>query len=60
MVPPPPPPLLIIGRVKPNATAFNAFHRMYLPQPLPPRQAPGEQLVTTVLFKHIQVQWEWR
>jgi len=41
-------------KVQPNSMAMDNFKRMYVPPGVPPRQLPGEGIITTVLYKHIQ------
>lgn len=41
-------------RLKKNPTAFENYHRIYVPEGHPPKAAPKEPLRVNVLFQHIQ------
>ncbi|XP_038881467.1 pyruvate decarboxylase 1-like isoform X1 [Benincasa hispida] len=41
-------------RLKPNLTAYENYHRIYVPESSPPQSELGEALRVNVLFKHIQ------
>ncbi|CAK9319855.1 unnamed protein product [Citrullus colocynthis] len=41
-------------RLKPNATAYKNYRRIYIPKSSPAKSEPGEALRVNVLFKHIQ------
>ncbi|KAL0429114.1 UNVERIFIED_CONTAM: Pyruvate decarboxylase 2 [Sesamum radiatum] len=47
--------LIALGkRLKPNATAYENYHRIYVPDGHPLKSKPNEALRVNVLFQHIQ------
>ncbi|CAN6467381.1 unnamed protein product [Victoria cruziana] len=41
-------------RLKRNPTAYENYHRIFVPHGTPPKSAPNEPLRVNILFKHIQ------
>ncbi|KAG6629058.1 hypothetical protein CIPAW_14G057300 [Carya illinoinensis] len=45
---------LSINRLNPNTTAYENYHRIYIPEGLPLKSQPKEPLRVNILFQHIQ------